>query len=65
MGYRSPSCLGGYKATDTQEFAQLQFGAGVHFSDVVAVRPSVILPIGLGEPTPVLVLTVGLGVGRR
>ena len=57
--------LGGYSATDAHEFARLQLDAGVQFSDLLAVRPSVAVPIGLGEPTPVLVLTVGLGVGRR
>jgi hypothetical protein len=62
---RATASFGGFSATESQEYGLVELGVAARFSEVVAVRPSVQLPVGLGEPDVVLGLTVAIGVGRR
>lgn len=49
----------------SDKFWVVDLGAGFIVSRVLALRPSVTIPLGLEEANPVLGLSVALNVGRR
>jgi len=62
---RASISFGGFDESETQEYGLIQAGLGILFTPRLALRPWVLVPVGLGEPDTVIGATLTIGIPAR